>query len=213
MARKPHSIPDPAMIADPVVRRVCQSLKGRMDAMAGGGDRLLAEDVASVTFSDLRALSLVGVDDTNGKWRRLAESEVPAFGDGLPDEEYPVGVRWLSVGVDIAAATTAGTYSTGVTVRNGSCILYAVGIVVQAFTNGGGSSTVAVGVHTDDPTGILPATNIAALGVGKIDGTPDWTAANTTAIATAERAIVYTVGGADVLSGSMCMKLLEAWPT
>ena len=74
--------------------------------------------------------------------------------------------------------------------------------VTDAFTSGG-SATIALGIPTDDPAGILAATAIGTAGtVGGHDIIQDGTGSAVSEITTEERELVLTVGTADLTAGS-----------
>lgn len=73
--------------------------------------------------------------------------------------------------------------------------------VMTTFASGG-AATIALGVATDDTTGLLAATAFGGFTSGLwIALTPDATTANFTGITTGERNILMTIGGASITAG------------
>lgn len=78
--------------------------------------------------------------------------------------------------------------------------------VVTAFTSGG-AATIALGIATDDAVGIKAqqAYNHADYAAGYHDGIQDGTAANFSTVTTNNRAIVLTIGTADITAGKLIL--------
>lgn len=91
------------------------------------------------------------------------------------------------------------------TIPTGAVIMNAWYNVNTTFTSATNAATIAIGVETDDATGIVAATAIGAVGnvwnAGIHQAVPDYaTVADYTTAATAERRIIYTLGAAEDLT-------------
>ena len=97
----------------------------------------------------------------------------------------------------------AGSFTLG-NIPDNATITRAWYEVITPFTSGG-AATVALGVVSDDASGILTATAYgdAAYNAGYHDATPDGTATNFTTISTAQRNVVLTVAAADLTAGKI----------
>ena len=102
------------------------------------------------------------------------------------------------------------------TIPAGAIITNAWYYVNTTFKSATDAATIAIGVETDDATGIVAATAISAGGniwdAGSHLGVPDFaTVADYTNIATAERRIIYTLGAAeDLTAGELHIHLTYA---
>ena len=124
----------------------------------------------------------------------------------FPDAKYKI-IRPTEVGTGMGKYSWAvdtgatGDYVLG-TLPDNATITRAWYEVVTAPTSLG-AATIALGVATNDATGILGATayNDAAFTEAYHDGTPDGTATNFTTKTTAARNVVLTIGGATLTGG------------
>ena len=98
-----------------------------------------------------------------------------------------------------------GNYTVGYLPDN--CIITRAWYEVLTQPTSDGSATIAMGVGTDDATGILTGTayDNAIFNTGVHDGTPDGTAANFTTKTTAARSVLLIVAGAALTAGKIRM--------
>lgn len=104
--------------------------------------------------------------------------------------------------LDATGGQAQGTVNLGVSLPKDAVVTRSWLEVTTSFTSGG-AATVALGIATDDATGILGATAMAGLAAGFVEGVQDGTAANFSTKTTAERELIATIATADLTAGKL----------
>lgn len=113
-------------------------------------------------------------------------------------------IKWAKASYTVADnGGTVASHAFGAALVAGTEILYATLHVTVQPDSSEEDATVALGVASDDATGLLTATAEASLTTGYHDLLPDWAAANfTTKTSNGSRTLIATVAGHALTSGS-----------
>jgi hypothetical protein len=144
---------------------------------------------------------------SDADWESLpGVSEVPstqdAAIDALAEQAAQVGTL-KSVKVEFDASSdslTVGTHGMGVTIPDNAVILYVMQEVLTDLDSVSDTGTFRLNLPTDG--NLAAAITADGSNAGRIDGTPDWTAANSVKT-TAAREVSYTVATNALTAGKM----------
>jgi len=156
------------------------------------------EAVTTMTSSDIGKVARQ--EDDGSFWILISNSTL---------QWAQISNPWVRANFDATAGKTvaASPYTLGPKIPDNAYIVRAFYIVETTFQSATDAATIAIGVGTDDTTGIVNTTAISAGGnvwdAGAHDAVPDGTAANFTTISTAARNIVLTLAAENLTAGEL----------
>lgn len=196
-------IPDPNQIADPNTRAWARAITERLNTLLGHTG---AFEESVPTWGALKAIGAIGIDaDRPTSPYRKPITEPAPLTDRTPPARTASSQVVASATFDATAGKAIGTHTLSISLPFNSYVTYGYIVVGTTFTSATDAGTIAIGVETDDATGIKSATAISAgenawdAGTHPTDQTG--AAANFTARTTAARSVIVTVGTEALTAG------------